>query len=149
MGLTISHDAFRGTYSGFHRVRQEISRAAEMPPLDLMEGFFSKGEIPGDPIYCIRLGSMRNGELPEETVWEKLLYQSLPIRWDSLKDSPLHEFLHHSDCEGEIESDKLLAIAGALEELLGNVSEDYQEIVQALINGMRKAFESGEPLAFG
>jgi hypothetical protein len=42
----------------------------------------------------------------------------LPIKWDCLKPSALHELLSHSDCDGEIAADRCGPIADALESLI-------------------------------
>jgi hypothetical protein len=41
MGLDTTHNCWHGAYSAFMRWRQEIAKAAGLPPLDLMEGFFT------------------------------------------------------------------------------------------------------------
>ena len=39
MGLDISHDAWHGPYSAFHRWRRKIAEVSGLPPLDSMQGF--------------------------------------------------------------------------------------------------------------
>lgn len=39
MGLDTSHDAWHGSYGGFHLWRIRVAEAAGFPPLDEMDGF--------------------------------------------------------------------------------------------------------------
>ena len=43
MGLDVSHDAWSGAYSAFHRFRCRLAEAAGLPPLDSMQGFAADG----------------------------------------------------------------------------------------------------------
>jgi len=151
MGLDISHDAWHGAYSAFMRWRQRIAIALDYPPLELMEGFFQKDGY-SDPIkdfakLCPHLA--------------ETYYESLPIKWEGLRPSPIIELLHHSDCEGEIDIELLRPIADALEELLprlegmqvddqpgGHLSDGYVEVTKRFIKGARAAASAQEPLEF-
>lgn len=147
MGLDTSHDAWHGAYSAFMRWREKIAAVAGLPPLCLMEGFFERGDY-RDPIA------------PCAKQWENLaaaVYESLPIRWSSLRPSPLHELLHHSDCEGKISAKRCGKIADALESLLPELEKqsdggghigNYADKTRQFIKGCRAAFDANEPLDF-
>ena len=130
MGLTCSHDAWYGSYSAFGQWRFEIARAAGLPPLSLMEGFYQKRSY-SDP---------RNAM--------EALGRFLPIRWECLKPSPLHILLNHSDCDGEIESKDCGAIADELEKLLQKIEEGWRLETEQFIDGLRSAAKSGQSLLF-
>lgn len=44
MGLDVSHDAWRGAYSAFHRFRVRLAEVAGLPPLEEMQGFTANGK---------------------------------------------------------------------------------------------------------
>lgn len=152
MGLDTTHNCWRGAYSAFMRWRQEIARAAGLPPLELMEGFFAardNGHMPST-FYL----SPNAGELAESSL--KLIEDRLPIRWDCLKPSPLHELLYHSDCDGEIPAERCGPIADALEAVLPNMPtgsggghiRDWRAKTQQFIDGLRDAAAKGEAVGF-
>lgn len=101
MGLDTSHGAWHGAYSAFMRWREAIACAAGLPPLGLMDAFFEKDNYM-DPFRDFAKQFPSLGQA---------LYDSLPIRWDALKPSPLHELLYHSDCDGQIEAKRCGPIA--------------------------------------
>lgn len=146
MGLDTSHDAWHGAYSAFMRWRIMIAKWAGMPPLELMEGFWEKGSY-RDPFVEYAKSSPNLAQQ---------YYDSLPIRWSSLKPDPLHKLLFHSDCDGEIASEDCGPIADRLKELLpllpkgdsGGHIGDYRDKTQQFINGLRRAAEAGENLLF-
>ena len=141
MGLDTSHGCWHGAYPAFGRWREEIARAAGLPPLEFMEGFYDEGSVFWDS--CGRRDVSR-------------LAEDLPIRWDCLRPSPLFTLLHHSDCEGEIAWEECAAIADALEELLpklpteedGGHFGDWRETTQGFIDGLRLAAECQENVEF-
>lgn len=141
MGLDTSHDCWHGPYSSFMRWRRDIARAAGLPPLDLMEGFYSEGSPIHDPFW------RQGADSEENSVSERLARQSLPIKWDCLKPNPLHILLHHSDCEGEIEAEDCEPIAAALEKLLPLVG-DWRDKTQQFVDGLRRAAKAGENVDF-
>jgi hypothetical protein len=133
MGLDISHDAFRGAYSAFNRLRQVIAKA--------MGGSF--------PPHTDR------ERYPDENKW----YAS----WDYTRGSHpgLYAFMNHSDCEGDIPPGTAEQLADELEELLpkiedrgivatGHIAErgGYPAVVRKLIAGCRLAAERDESLEF-
>lgn len=151
MGLDTSHDAWHGAYSAFNRWRTEVCKVAGLPPLELMQGFYRA--IPGtdyqDPIYWARKGMGSEDAFSE-------LQQSLPIKWESLKPSPLHVLLHHSDCDGEIEWKDCGLIADELEKLLplmpqgdgGGHIGNWRDKTSQFVSGLRAAHKSQENLIF-
>lgn len=73
---------------------------------------------------------------------------------DRLKD-PLMALLLHSDCDGEIEIDKQLALAERLEQLAPKLAEDpddktrrFSERAKTFAKGLREAHKAGEPVGF-
>ena len=140
MGLDTSHGCWHGAYSAFGRWREEIARAAGLPPLEFMEGFWGAS-----------WNRCTNNLCPFERV-----SRDLPIRWDCLRPSPLFTLLHHSDYEGEIAWEECAAIADALEELLpklpteedGGHIGDWRETTQGFIDGLRLAAECQENVEF-
>lgn len=148
MGLDCSHDAWHGAYSAFMRWRTMLAEVAGLPPLDLMEGFYTNGAT----------GALYFGESPAG-VWadkRERLSRQLPIKWDCLKPSALHELLFHSDCEGEIPADRCNAIADALEALLpllpngdgGGHIGSWRDKTAEFVTGLRAAAKANEPLEF-
>jgi hypothetical protein len=151
MGLDCSHGAWHGAYSAFGRWREKIAEVAGLPPLDLMEGFYSplKGKSGyGVPtLYCG----------PHEPTDSLLRLDSLlPIKWESLKKDKLHILLNHSDCDGDIHWKHCGAIADRLEELLPLLPDEqagghigyWKEKTQTFIDGLRRAAAAKENLEF-
>lgn len=153
MGLDCSHDAWHGAYSAFMRWRKEIAKVAGLPPLELMEGFYCPTRGNGHDIPTIYLGP-NTDDLTRNCITQ--LEASLPIRWDCLKPSPLHELLNHSDCDGEIAADRCGPIADELEKLIpllpdgeaGGHIGHWREKTQQFVKGLREAAAAGEPLDF-
>ena len=151
MGLDTSHDAWSGAYSAFHTWREMIVDAAGLPPLVLMEGFYQ-------PLYCRGYSppTLWYGLETMETKYMDDLDNFLPIKWECLKPSPLHELLCHSDCEGEIPADHCAAIADALEAVIPKLPDkdvgghigNVRKKTQRFVDGLRAAAEAGEPLDF-
>jgi hypothetical protein len=157
MGLDTSHDAWHGGYSSFMRWREKIAQVAGLPPLQFMEGFYTplrvsesswNGQIP-----TIYLGP-HTDEMTRNCI--KRFEESLPIKWECLKPSPLHELLYHSDCDGEIPADSCGPIADELEKLmpllpdtdgLGHIG-NWKDKTKQFIDGLRAAAAAGEPLEF-
>jgi hypothetical protein len=156
MGLDCSHDAWHGAYSAFMRWREKLAEVAGLPPLRLMEGFYAtigcEVEIPTLFHGAYTGKSARDGGSPRLNK----LDEQLPIRWGCLKPSPLHELLHHSDCDGEIAPDRCGPIADALEALIpllpslddeGHI-ENWRDKTAAFVAGLRAAAAANEPLRF-
>ena len=142
MGLDVSHDCWHGAYSAFMRWREEIAKTAGLPPIHLMEGFYKPGNL--------RWLDNKASFVVESA--EK----SLPISWDCLKPSPLHELLYHSDCEGEIAWVSCATIADALEALIpllptgdgGGHIGNWKDKTTAFIDGLRLAATKKETVKF-
>lgn len=154
MGLDTTHDAWHGAYSAFMRWRTEIAKVAGLPPLQLMEGFYqSIGDHCRGCSPTIYLGPATD-ELTRNCI--ERLDKSLPIRWDVLKPSPLHELLFHSDCDGEIPAGSCGPIADELEKLIPLLPEGeggghigmWRAKTQQFVDGLRRAAVANEPLGF-
>lgn len=151
MGLDISHDCWHGAYSAFMRWRKMIARAAGLPPLELMEGFFNPNEVLENPFFM----PLTYGD---ETTKSRLkdLAGYLPISWECLKPNPLYILLHHSDCEGEIGWEDCIWIAKELENLMQNIPDEdggghignYKEKTQKFIDGLKLASSQKENIKF-
>lgn len=154
MGLDCSHDAWHGAYSAFMRWRKEIAHVAGLPPLELMEGFFCPQKGPagyGIPTIFVdhSASDIARGAITR-------LEERLPIKWDCLQPSPLHELLSHSDCDGEIAADRCGPIADELEKLIPLLPDEeagghighWRAKTQQFVDGLRRAAAAGEPLDF-
>ena len=150
MGLDCSHNAWYGAYSAFMRWRQKLAEVAGLPPLELMDGFYSSGKYDGVLYF---------GQNVEDELWSSKrnrIQETLPISWDCLKPSPLHELLFHSDCEGEIAAHKCGPIADALEALIPTLPDEdagghignWREKTAQFVAGLRAAADAGEALDF-
>jgi len=135
MGLDTSHNCWHGPYSTFYHWRKEIARAAGLPPLELMEGFFESESPHGNPWFLHREG-------------KKSLEERLPIKWESLKPSPLHALLNHSDCDGELRWQDCGEIAKVLSEALPRVSKEWQDETIQFIAGLLSAHQVRENVDF-
>ena len=124
MGLNTTHGCWDGAYSSFNRWRGEIAKAAGLPDLNLMEGFYH----------------------------EITPKQGLPIKWETVEQSPLLILLNHSDCDGQIHFKDCSAIADELEKCLPNLSKHEGELgtvdyFEDCIVGKTKQFIAGLRLA--
>lgn len=146
MGLDTTHNAWHGAYSAFMRWRQIITKAAGLPPLLLMDGFYSPLSLRGLP--TLYAGAATHGL--------QALDEQLPIKWECLKPDPIHILLHHSDCDGEIAWADCGPIADSLERILPSLPKgdigghigDVRDKTEAFIAGLRLAFERKENLEF-
>lgn len=149
MGLDVSHGAWRGSYGMFMCFRKVLTKAIGMPPLKFMEGFYE-----GSFHELYDLTPTLTDELNE-------LHSHLPIRWDVLKDDPLHVLLNHSDCDGEIPVKALQPLANRLEEVAdagmpnpegwARWAEDphiWERLARTFATGCRQAYLKNEPLTF-
>lgn len=155
MGLDCSHNAWHGAYSAFMRWRKKIAEVAGLPPLELMEGFYMPLSSTGATLYH-GLNTNKPAWGPDSMPFFADLDIRLPIRWECLKPSPLHELLYHSDCDGEIPTDRCGAIADALEVLIpmlpdedgGGHVRNWRKTTQQFVDGLRDAAAKGEALLF-
>lgn len=156
MGLVCSHDAWHGAYSAFMQWRRKVAEVAGLPPLDLMEGFYeplASGRLP-TLYYGFNTGKPAYG--PGSRPFLAGIDDNLPISWDCLKPSALHELLSHSDCDGEIAAAQCGPIADALEVLIPFLpNEDvgghigyWRAKTKQFVGGLRAASAAGEPLEF-
>jgi hypothetical protein len=140
MGLDTSHGCWHGSYSAFNRWRMRLAEVVGIP-LPLMEGYYRSGSFwvgGGEPPYAV-----------EEAM------RFLPVKWGTLKPSPLHVLLNHSDCDGWIPAAECAPLADAMAALLPLLDGDggghvgsYREKTQEFINGLRLAAERGENVEF-
>ena len=151
MGLNCTHGAWDGAYSAFMRWRTKLAEVAQLPPLELMEGFYSplKRENSYDlpTLYC-----------GPNAMMDRLLSIDalLPIKWSSLKKDKLHILLTHSDCEGKIPWRQCAGLADRLEQLIpllpdeedGGHIGNWRQKTQCFVDGLRSAAKAKEPLGF-
>ena len=153
MGLDTTHDCWHGPYSSFMRWRCEIARAAGFPPLQLMDGYYTWTQLSHtdiDAAIGLSFSPPIAGDFPQ---WARDLLRgaasgNIPIPWAGLKPSPLQDLLNHSDCDGELPSDRCQAIADALTEVLPNVVEEWKARTQQFIDGLAAAAAAGEDVEF-
>ncbi len=158
MGLDCSHNAWHGAYSAFMRWRTKLAEIAGLPPLELMDGFYRPlGDGSGMPPTLYHgINTMQPAFGPGSRTHMADLDNRLPIKWECLKPNPLYELLFHSDCEGEIASDRCGPIADELEKLIALLPDEeagghignWREKTMKFVIGLRAAAESGEPLNF-
>jgi hypothetical protein len=141
MGLDITHDCWHGAYSAFMAWRRKLAEVAELPPLDLMEGFY-----PGT------MDILRDVDPPVRDRWEK----SLPIKWASLRRDVLYVLLYHSDYDGDISPELCGPLADRLEELIPLLPDEivsghighWRVKTQKFVDGLRLAASRGEAIEF-
>lgn len=158
MGLDTSHGCWHGGYGSFMRWRCQIAKAAGLPPLQWMDGFYAHTDITLEEAkHAVKTMGYRE---EDRWAWELLsafyFGGNIPLKWESLKPSPLHALLDHSDCDGEIPSEQCAGIADALEKVLPNLPDgdggghigNWREKTQTFIDGLRDAAEKGEAVDF-
>ena len=156
MGLDCSHNAWHGAYGAFMRWREKLAEVAGLPPLTLMDGFYNKLDSRSLPSLYHGVNTREPAFGPGSKPHLSYLDERLPISWDCLKPSALHELLYHSDCDGEIAPDRCGPIADELEKLIpllpaevaGGHIGHWREKTQQFVDGLRRAAEAGEPLDF-
>ena len=149
MGLDTTHGCWHGAYSAFMRWREMIADVAGMPPLELMEGFYT-------PFGGRELPTLYHGDITYFSGGLKRLDKRLPIKWDCLKPDPIHKLLNHSDCEGEIEWEDCVAIAERLDQLIpllptgdaGGHIGFWRSKTQTFADGLRLAARMKENVGF-
>lgn len=153
MGLDISHNTWHGAYSAFMRWREKIAEVAGLPPLELMEGFYSEGSM-GNMFSLLDYKYPKEDELDMSAV--RRMRKKLPIKWECLKPSPLLELLYHSDCDGYINWKVCKGIADELSKLIDKLpNEDagghignWIEKTETFIKGLLTAYDKKEKLLF-
>lgn len=131
MGLDVSHDAWSGAYSAFHRFRTRIAEVA---------GYSHQWEAGK---FTIEDG---------EDASESGIYEG---NWKKAPADAVLLLLLHSDCDGKIEPEHCRLLADRLEGLLPNLHGDggghlgdYRAKTEQFIKGLREAAEANEPLEF-
>lgn len=161
MGLDVSHNCWHGAYSAFMRWRKKLAEVAGLPPLEMMDGFWTppRGDRPMGFSLSVRVAadSLARAYGPKEA--ERLLdvFNIPAISWDALKPDPLLVLLRHSDCDGSIEAKDCAGIADSLERLLpllpdqddGGHIGNWREKTAKFISGLRAAADAGEDVQFG
>ena len=142
MGLDTTHGCWRGSYSAFMRWRETLAKVAGLPPLELMEGFYT-------PFGGWPLPTLYHGYITQWGDGLKRLDKRLPIKWECLKPDPIHKLLHHADCEGEIPLEDCEASAERLEKLIPLLlPESWQQTTQKFVDGLRLAASKKENVEF-
>lgn len=147
MGLDCSHNAWRGAYSAFNRLRQEVCRA-------------TGGSYPPHYIRNVdgTLATDKEGNVVYDRTIEPDFWQFGP-GYTTDSHPGLTEFLKHSDCDGEIAPDMCIVVADELETLLPKIIDwpdgghigargGFKAVVAKFIIGCRAAASAGEPLSF-
>jgi hypothetical protein len=155
MGLDCSHNVWHGAYSAFMRWRQKIAEVAGLPPLELMDGLYASLDMTGATLYH-GMNTNEPAYSQDSRPFLAHLDDRLPISWDCLKPSPLHELLCHSDCDGEIAAENCGPIADALEALIPLLPDEeagghighWRVKTQQFVDGLRAASAASEPLRF-
>lgn len=143
MGLDTSHNCWHGSYGRFMEWRRQLAKACDLPPLDLMDGFY----VPLDE--GINLPSLYPGNVnggASSTL--KRLDTYLPISWECLDPNPIYELLHHSDCDGEIPHESCGPIADSLEAIINKMPDEWQDKTQKFIDGLKLAASLNENVEF-
>lgn len=132
--------------------RRALASAAGLPPLDLMEGFytslapFNYGSPP-------TLANIADKETAERL---RVLEPCLPIQWECLKPDVLHALLYVNSFNNVIPVERCGALAARLEQLLPKMPEgdgslrspSWREKTRVFIAGLRRAEAAGEALTF-
>lgn len=151
MGLDVSHEAWTGSYGSFMAWRKRIAQVAGLPPLELMEGFYKPIDS-NRKIYSFDTPTLWTSAEPNHLLLN--LDKKLPIKWESLKPSPLLTLINHSDCDGKISWEECNSIADCLESLIEllpdeeNHSWDWKETTKKFVDGLRLAYQLKENLIF-
>lgn len=153
MGLDITHETWHGSYSSFHRWRQEIAKVAGLPPLEMMEGFYEDNG--SESPFCLLDYRFPNGDKLEMSHIRKWR-QQLPIKWQCLRPNALYILLQHSDCDGYINWRDCKKIALELTKLLDKLSDEevgghignYKTKTTIFIDGLLRAYDKKERLIF-
>lgn len=152
MGLDTSHDCWHGAYSAFTRWRQKLAEAAGYTlHHDVMAGYGTDA-----PVAISRMSPDMDWGNIQETIGDDLFgkWPAIPVRPDGTPD-PLIILLAHSDCEGELQTEFVGALADRLEELLPLLDGDggghvgsYRAKTEQFIGGLRAAAAAGEDVTF-
>ena len=133
MGLDVSHEAWHGAYSSFHRFRMAIAKVIGLD-LESMQGYHRY--VNGVHCECAK--------------------KPYGVSWDLLKHDAIFCLLNHSDCEGSIPWELLADLAKRLDDIAPLLAADasdpesakWSERASQFANGCRKAIEAHESLEF-
>ena len=153
MGLDVSHGCFTGSHSKFNQWRIQLAKAAKLPPLELMDGYWESPKKGGHRIglpLTIRVVANTLTLANLETVRESLLdgLDFEPISWNCLRPSPLHELLYHSDCDGQIAWQQCDSIANCIDLISPKMPQKWALITETFITGLRLAASLREDIEF-
>lgn len=156
MGLDCSHDAWHGSYSAFHQWRKKLMQVAGLPPLELMEGFYSSLDNGRPPTLYHGMNTNQPAYGPDSRPFLADIDDSLPIKWECLDPNPLYILLSHSDCDGDIAPEWCQSIANELEKLIlllpdedaGGHIGNWRTKTAQFVAGLRAAALANEPLDF-
>jgi hypothetical protein len=152
MSITCSHDAWQGNHTSFMTWRRALAAAAELPPLDLMEGFYTS-LAPFNYGSAPTLANIADKETAERL---RVLEPCLPIQWECLKPDILHELLYVNGFNSAIPAERCSALADRLLQLLPKMPEgdgaprsrNWRATTRTFIDGLRRAAAAGEALTF-
>jgi hypothetical protein len=149
MGLNTTHNAWHGPYSSFMTWRTELSKIYNIP-LELMEGFYYKGDVCSDPFLLLH-HKFKNDEL--EIKYINRLEERLPLKWENLKKNPIYILLRHSDCDGYISYGNCGKIANELKNVIEKIEPDdniysFYNRTKQFMEGCILAYKNKEKLKF-
>jgi len=152
MSLNCSHDAWNGDFFVFRTWRRKLAAAAMLPPLDLMEGFYT-ALAPYNHGSAPTLSSVADKETAERLA---ILEPCLPIQWECLKPDVLHELLYIDCYHGVVPAERCAALADRLEVVALKMPEtddtnrgrNWRQKTRTFAAGLRRAADAGEALAF-
>lgn len=154
MGLHISHGAFSRGYGTFMTWRTWIAKDLGIP-LKLMEGFyFENDNVP----HMFTMLDWKYPNKEDSDIWQITEFRKmLPLKWSDFKPNPLHELLHHSDCDGYLNYASARKMIPELQRILDTIENDFNhsensqmyETTSQMIEGFKLAVENKEKLTFG
>lgn len=149
MGLDTSNNAWHGPYSSFMAWRTELATHYNIP-LELMEGFYYKGDACSDPFLLLHY-KFKYDELEIRPI--KRLEDKLPLKWENLKKNPIHILLRHSDSDGYISYGNCGKIAKELKIIIEKLTPDYRSYsfynrTKEFMEGCELAYKNKEKLIF-
>ena len=122
MGLDTTHGAWNGPYSMFNSWRIWLAKQYGIP-LDLMEGFYFKGE--SDPLSLLNYKYPKGDEFEMSAL--RRIETNFPLRWSAFRPNIIHKLLYHSDCDGHLTPSECGKIAKELKSLLAEIKNDKAE----------------------
>ena len=154
MGLDTTHNAWHGSYGSFMVFRKWLAKKLGIP-LELMEGYYSEESFRPNMFKLLDYKFPKGDELEMSGIRE--LRGMLPLKWEAFKESPLHEFLYHSDCEGDFEVESCKNISLAMTKILNDIDAEggpkeeekyWYDKLKQFADGFWLAYEKKEKLEF-